>query len=129
MAKYILPTNYGGVKYLNDYLLGKLNYGYTLLNFSELVNNADIIEKYYEAKGENSDMLKSYFNLKNVIITLHNYGCPEKDYGSSDYKYIFIKSTNGKYKLEFEKYITYLCILKPQYALIPLEDVNIIFYI
>ncbi len=125
MSKILLPTKYGGVPFLNDYLISKFNYGLLNFNFSEFLNNIEILKKFHESKGS-SNILKDFFNLDNVFVSLYTEEDTKLDLGSNDVNSITVISSNGKAKLEFLTYINNLNILSPDLAIVPYEHVRIL---
>lgn len=124
MSKILLPTKYGGIPYLNDHLLSKLNYQYVNLIFGEFADCLDIFDKYYELKKSNT-IIKDYFNIdKQSILNLFDNENYSEEYGSSDINSINIKSSKGKVKLLCSDYIKYIQILKPTYSILPFEFIN-----
>ena len=124
MSKILLPTKYGGIPYLNDHLLSKLNYQYVNLIFGEFADCLDIFEKYHET-NKSSTIIKDYFNIDKLsILNLFDHSNYSEEYGSSDLNSFNIKSSKGKVKILCSKYLQYIQILKPNYSLLPFEYIN-----
>lgn len=123
MSKIILPTKYGGVPFLNDYLISKFSYGLLSFNFSEYLCNIDIFNKYHESKNSNN-ILKDFFNLEKVFISIYTEEDTKLELGSNDINSVTVISSNGKAKLEFLTYINNINILSPELAVVPYEHVG-----
>lgn len=126
MAKLILPTKFGGVPYLNDTFISKIEHKLCAFNFAEFVCNLDIFDKFNEQKAS-KNIIKDLFKLNSSLLLLLDNKEQDESYGSADINSIFVKSTNGKFKLDFTVYIKYLSILSPHYASVPYEHVRFIY--
>ena len=125
MSKIVLPTKYGGVPFLNDYLISLISYGLINFNFSEYLTNIEIFKKYKESTGKN-EILKEYFNLEKVFVSLYTEEDTKLELGSNDSNSVTVISSNGKAKLDFLTYINNLNILGPELAVVPYEHVSYI---
>ncbi len=123
MSKIVLPTKYGGVPFLNDYLISLISYGLINFNFSEYLTNIEIFKKYKESTGKN-EILKEYFNLEKVFVSLYTEEDTKLELGSNDSNSVTVISSNGKAKLDFLTYINNLNILGPELAVVPYEHVS-----
>lgn len=124
MSKIVIPIKYGGVPFLNDYLVSKINYGLLNFNFSEYLCNVEIFKRFHEEKNS-SNILKDLFNLDKVIVSLYSEEDIKIELGSNDQNSITVISSNGKTKLEFSTYINNLRLLSPDLAVVPYEHVSV----
>lgn len=125
MSKLTLPTKYGGIPYLNDFLLSKIPYNSISISYGELLNNIDIFPKFKQSKSS-VKVLNDYFNLKEktTILNIFNNKEHSEDYGMSDETGFSLKTSNGKGSVSFEKYISDVNVLCPDYAVVPYEYID-----
>lgn len=118
-TRLILSTKYGGVPYLNDSLISKLNFEFFNFKFSEFVNNLDVFDSM------RNNILRDFFHLgEQTFVSLFDPKDSSVDLGSNEDESIFIVSTNGKTKLDFLTYIKYVNKLNPKHAIIPYEHIS-----